>query len=576
MVHEVEEAPRPASVFAKLVERERTAFWLVRAALYVLAASLLWPSLSYAPVSLDDASMLRTMADQPLSVVWEFDRFGHLRPAKSLLFWLLEHDVAPIGFWRGVVLLTFVATMAAVQSLAARVAKSHWTGIAALACWALHPTTASVVCWLSAANIAFCLLFVLLYLRCGELALAAQGQALGERWYVALAMLALAAALLSHELALASPLLLLVLHRLVHRSERSRGLYVGSAAVACASLALSLWSSGGASAYRFETDTPAWLISLSSARYFGEHLSLWLWPLGSFGILLRDDPAHQILESSVWWLALLLAGYVAFCFRHRDRALTLGLFWAAVMLAPSSNFVPFGNTPLAMHYLYVPGVGLAIALSRAVFLVTAAVRHGPAGSRGLAFAVFMVVAALSVVESRRAVAAWSDDEQLYRATLENHPDNVEAWVNLSAVLLREERFDEASSALEAARALAPHDLNVIRNSLSLLAIKGQYVALLELLSLHPELRQQPEFSLRAGEALRLLERHREAATAYQQAFEAATPSGQPAEWCEAGYRLAIARLQTGATMEQVQTLVRRLLPHCPDPALVRLGELLRF
>jgi hypothetical protein len=41
-----------------------------------------------------------------------------------------------------------------------------------------------------------------------------------------------------------------------------------------------------------------------------------------------------------------------------------------VTLGPVANFVPLGNTPLAMHYAVVPGIGLSLVLVRALHAFT--------------------------------------------------------------------------------------------------------------------------------------------------------------------------------------------------------------
>jgi tetratricopeptide (TPR) repeat protein len=178
-------------------------------------------------------------------------------------------------------------------------------------------------------------------------------------------------------------------------------------------------------------------------------------------------------------------------------------------------------------------------------------------------------------ESSHVAAAWENEEHLYKATLENYPDNVEVMVNLSAFYLGLDRDADAARLLEEARRLSPTDINVVRNGFALLVRADQPQAALELLKEHPALMERSEFLIRKGEALQQLKRFPQARDTFEEAFRRADSKLHPSEWCAAGYGLAVARLQTGATLEQAQAFVEQLCANCSSPELARLRDLLR-
>lgn len=552
----------------------RASYWLGCAAVYIAVVSLYAPSVHYAPLPLDDQSLLQEVASLPLHQLFGWDHFGHFRPLKNLLFWLMARS-PDLSAWRATFIVLLVFTALLVQLFATRVGSSRWFGLGVVGCWALHPSTASAVCWLSAVNGVYALCAMLAYLLLSEQSTAPALSPAQRRAYRTGATVVLATGLLAHELPLLSPLLLYSLQGLWPRT-RDRRLYTSSIAVVVVYAVAAVLASGAASsAYRFVSETPRWLMSFSAARYAADNALLWLWPWGRFGVLLGDDPQRHLVASAVWWVALSCAAYALWRHRKRDPLLTFGLVWSAASLALVCNVIPLGNTPVAVHYSFVPGVGFAMVVCRAFSGLASRWVLGPTLRERVLLAAFVALLVLFGRETSYVVAAWGDEETLYTATLDNYPDNVEVLVNLSSSYLTVGRDADSTRLLERARKLAPDDLNVVRNHYAALVRKGDMEAALASLRAHPALIEQSEFLIREGEALQQLERFVEARSAFQRAFDRAGPSDAPAEWCAAGYGLSIAQLQTGVTPREVSALVERLRVHCHDPQLTQLRELLR-
>jgi tetratricopeptide (TPR) repeat protein len=532
--------------------------------LYVLVLVLYWPTLDYRPISLDDQSQLREVTTDAAPLLLRSDHFGHFRPLKKLIFWSVARDTSSIVSWRALFLGVFMASMVMLQLFVTRLSASRRMGLAVAACWALNPTTASVVSWLSAANIEVCLLAMLIYVYCGDRALTAQGGSREALAHLSVALTGLAIALSSHELALVTPVLLYSTRRLFQSDANiKRPIYVASAALIALWLLARAGSQAVAIAYRFQTEAGN-LSTIGAARYLLANALLWIWPVGRFGVLLVDQPRRHLVASAVCWLVLLVACALTWRFRRKDALLTFGICWAAVLLVPVANFIPLANTPVALHYLYLPGAGLALALVRATVLLSRFVGRYGLVARSAVIAIFAgALCVLWLPEAKSAVAAWGDEEELFRKTHENYGDNVEVLVNLSSIYLGEHRYDAAASVLSQARQLSPTELNVVRNSYALLWETNQVEAALRYLDEHPSLSARPEFLIRRAEALERMGDYEGARVVLQRAFESADPTRESDERYTAGYRLVADLLRTHRGRE-AEALIDRLVVEYPD------------
>jgi tetratricopeptide (TPR) repeat protein len=553
--------------------RDAARFWLACAAVYAAVLGLYWPSLSFRPISLDDLSQLQAATSQSFAQIFAPDRYGHVRPVKSALFIVLARSPELWGAFRIGMLAVLLAATVLVQRLATRLTGSRGAGLAVAACWALNPTTASAICWLSAANVALCAIGILLYLECARRALEPALDRPSPRApsWLALALFCLLLALASHELAVVAPLLLWTRTKLFAASapatptrRSARLVYLGSAAVVLLCVAFVLATARLQAAYRFGSE-PAWLIGFSAARYLAENVLLWLLPAGRFGVLLGDRPAQQLIASSIAWLVLLGAGVLLWKQRLRDPVISFGLVWVVITLAPVANFVPLGNTPLAMHYAVVPGVGLSLVLVRALqaFARRVARDRFAAYRPLLAGALIAGLGASFLPATTRAIEAWGDEERLFATTVENHPDEIEPLVNLASVHLDRRQYERAASVLERARALEPDDLGVLRNEFALRWQTGRFADAVALLDRHPKAAERPEFQLGRGQALARLGRTAEAAVALQRAFDSDSPEIDRELRFAAGYQLMGALLQTGRRSD-AERIFDRLYADYPE------------
>jgi tetratricopeptide (TPR) repeat protein len=533
----------------------RTCDLALLAALALFAWSV-WPALSHGPIGLDDKSLLASLAGARLGRVFAYDHFGHLRPVKNLYFWVLANEPALLSFMRALSLFAAVGCAWLVRSTGLKLGVSPLMAAVGAALWLLNPATAVAVSWLSASNYLFALLGVLLYLVLVERAHPLQ---------FALAHFALLFAVLSHELALLAPLCALVQRwqRLGQSGSGSswgaRPFWVGAAGVLAVPLALRLSHTAPELAYR--TKLPALQLLASAAYNFAQNLRLWFWLSGRFGVLLS-----QTAELDLWlcisaWLGTIAAVGLLWRFGKGRPSERFALVWVLLFLSPVINLVPLGVTPVAIHYLVLPGVGLAWLTAGALGRIERRFpRHG-ATLVGLAAAALIVSWQPAL---RQTVHAYQSDTALYEASLASYPDNAEVRVNLIAAYRETGKTAQAQRLLQESLKTAPGHPGLLKHQLlSLLQShrKGEAQAWFEQHRAWVE--RDGDLSFRRALLLHQIGRSAEAEQGLEHVLSIATDRELRAI---AGYQLANIQVQAGR-LSQAQALLSKLqreLPENPD------------
>lgn len=148
-----------------------------------------------------------------------------------------------------------------------------------------------------------------------------------------------------------------------------------------------------------------------------------------------DMPVQTGFSLSVAIGALLLAASVALGFfgwrANRAGATALGLcglgaLWFLAALAPVSNFAVQIGTVFAERYLYIPSIGLAVALAGAAVIAADKLR-GPV--RYAPVAALVVVCGVWAWLAADAVRPWHNSGTLWARALQIDPENHTAWFN---------------------------------------------------------------------------------------------------------------------------------------------------
>lgn len=416
-------------------------------------------SLRYLELELPDQNRPVLLATLFLDRAWFGDWFGgyHLQSAA----------------WHGLAtLLAFV--------LAVRLRLGPWPATAGAALFALHPVCTEAVAAVSNREDPLATVFVLATL------LAARAFLRGQWFWLPVAALSFAVALGAKESAMATPLLVGALAAASpewRAADRPRARWLalaGAAAVPLAAFAAFQLRLGAPSLTLGAGGSPLETVPLAP-------LAAWLWlgrSLATDGLgWAHSIPVelHRFVRVMTGWplsaehdpsllegggaialgaFGLLVMTAAGVWLHRREPRYALGLTWFAAATIPVMA-VPWLLDPIADRLLYLPAVGVSIALGSAL----ARPRHPP-WSR----LVWIAFLAVFTAQTTSRVTVWRDDATLFADVVQHAPRSARAWQNLGAAHLQQGRLTLAEEALERAVELDPSLLAAHLN-LALVALR---------------------------------------------------------------------------------------------------------
>ncbi len=419
---------------------------------------------------------------------------GLYRPVS--LGWLsaqwLAGNGSPLVF-RLVSTVLYVLVCLLVYRLAIRCGASPWAALAGAAVFAVHPVhvevTANVVGQAELLSTLFVLAAVSWYIR------ARRGPGFGRRTGLGLAGLFLLAAH-AKEGGYVLPALLLLAEVLVVRDPRPLGQRVGALREAWL---LMLAAFLGALALRhsvlggFGGETPHPQVAglglaeraVAMLALVPEWARLLVWPArlqveyGPPGLVMNPvpGPAH--------WVGVLLllpvAGLIVVAWRRRVTLVVLGIGWMAVALAPVANVVFPTGLILAERTLFLPSVGLALAvagLAQQVWAISGV--RGRRWAAGLALALGLAVIP-GLVQSARRQPAWRNSLTLHAQSALDAPRSYRAQMMYGRELALAGDTAQAIRQYERAIGLWQSDPQPFRDLGQLLRVQGRCAEAIPLL-----------------------------------------------------------------------------------------------
>jgi len=258
---------------------------------------------------------------------------------------------------------------------------------------------------------------------------------------------------------------------------------------------------------------------ISCAAYIGQMF----WPSGLAVFYPYPSGRH------VWQAALAGAGIaavtaVAIRMARKRPYLIVGWLWFLVTLAPVIGLIQAGQQSRADRYMYIPMIGLSIAL---VWGAAELLQARPQAQMALAGAVCLACAALTWTQ----VGYWEDGVKLFQRAVDVTGDNYVARFNLAHEL--REQGDDAGAVRqleEAVRIRPDSGLALVQEALELAEKRGLRCFLPEFVRLKGELLLQ-RGDVAVGAA---------AEACFAQALEAARPQG--ARTWELRAAMSMARL----------------------------------
>jgi protein O-mannosyl-transferase len=184
--------------------------------------------------------------------------------------------------------------------------------------------------------------------------------------------------------------------------------------------------------------------AISYVAYIGKMF----WPAG----LAIPYPYRVVISptGAVLSVAILIAITAAAILTRRSQPwFFTGWFWFVGMLVPVIGLVQIGIQSMADRYTYVPLIGLFIVMT---WLAAELVERWPQ-LRPAAWIVAVLLVAILTFAARLQAGYWKDSETLFRHSVANTHNNVDAHLTLGIALLNEKK-DAAAAAREFEAAIA--------------------------------------------------------------------------------------------------------------------------
>lgn len=402
------------------------------------------------------------------NVAWAFTPSWHAANWHPLTWLSLMLDAELCGTNAGAFHLTNVA-LHTLNVLLLYAMLWQWTGAAGRAAFvaalfAVHPLHVESVAWISERKDVLSTLF-------GLLAFMAYGRFVRTanwKWYAAMASL-LACSLLAKQMLVTFPFLLLLLdywplNRIDTNAARSDWgrlvlekvpLLVLVAVFCIAALVAQYYGKAVKGLIVYTVPLRIENALLSYALY----LKMTFWPVG-LGMY-YPHPAGNISITAVIAAALLIAAltFVAVKQWKRHPWFGVGWFWYLGTLVPVIGLVQIGDQQLADRYMYVPLVGILIAIAWGA----------PQVFRGEFVQRFVVPGAAALVVLACTVTAWKqtsywqNDFTLLEHTLAVTSDNYFIRDNLGAALHNKGQLAEAAAQFETSLRIWPDGSGARRN-----------------------------------------------------------------------------------------------------------------
>jgi tetratricopeptide (TPR) repeat protein len=189
--------------------------------------------------------------------------------------------------------------------------------------------------------------------------------------------------------------------------------------------------------------------ALTVFQTYGENVRKLFWPHPLTPLYPKVIPEHILSLGVLFGVAAVVGSLVALWLVRRDRAMSFGLVWFFVAMAPSSQVIAH-QIHRADRYFYVPIVGLALVVAGGLIRATARPR---AVRPVLAVASVLVLA--MAVRSRVQMPVWRNGETLFTHVVACSPNDHKGHNLLGGVWLRRGRNDRAYASFVKAAELDP-------------------------------------------------------------------------------------------------------------------------
>lgn len=275
------------------------------------------------------------------------------------------------------------------------------------------------------------------------------------------AALSCAAACLSNAVGAVIPLLILAWDLLTPAKPKWRTILCGTAplwAIGIITLAIKGPGDEAVLAREVGTLSPQRLMLVLKVYWLNLHTLAWPTELAlSYGRLTPESSLNA--EVILGGIAVCLT-CVALWKLRRQALILFGLLWFGLALGPTSQLLPH-HIHRADRFLYLPLVGLAVALGVGIRPLVGALKPWPIVAGAVAIGGSCLVALTSLSVSQ--VHSWRDSVSVWEQCVSVAPNNPDAHRALADSLAKRGRFREAIPHYQRALEIEPEYIDVMRN-----------------------------------------------------------------------------------------------------------------
>jgi hypothetical protein len=254
------------------------------------------------------------------------------------------------------------------------------------------------------------------------------------------ALLAFAAALLSHEMAVLVLPILFIHKWLVEDGKHWRDFLALAPFLILLTLFLILRTSVVGSIPISSADPLTYLNT--AAVVVKRYLKMLFWPDAPITMYLNEDFLDISTELVISYAVCVFLGILAFIFWKRDRKSLFWLLWFCTWISISLNIGKMGEYLMAEKLVYVASVGIFV-------LLVGAVRQVPAKYSQYATVFLLAIAGIQLYSTWNRIPYWHDTATYLQAGLQHSPTSFLANYALGDYLILRDQFDEAYPYIEA-------------------------------------------------------------------------------------------------------------------------------
>lgn len=210
---------------------------------------------------------------------------------------------------------------------------------------------------------------------------------------------------------------------------------------------------------------------------YGTYLLKTVWPTGLAAYYPMSLGPREHLWPVASGILIVVFTLGAISLRKAAPYAFVGWLWFAGMLVPVAGFVQYGTHAMADRYMYLPLIGLLIAVAWAALGI---VSRWPGSWRVIAIGGVLAILGSSAVTMRQ-VWHWRDSETIFRHTLAVTKDNALIENNLGVVLRRRGEIEEAEQHFREAVRIVPDYFRAAMNYADLLNETGRFAEAARLL-----------------------------------------------------------------------------------------------